>query len=691
MNQQGSTIVAKCQVWKSTFVAMTLGAFLVISMSSHAQIAQQTRLQRSQRFTRRVAPQGRGTLALITPLTTKEGIPEVTCPPDAAAAGAAICGYVPVPLHRDRPDGETIHIYFEVYAHSNPGPAESAIVANAGGPALTTSGLRFLWLGLFGANLDAHDLLLIDDRGRGMSALIDCQELQHGTGTSIDQEVTDCAAQLGDGDSSYGTGDVALDVEAVRAALGYEKLDYYGGSYGAMDASAYATRFGEHLRSVILDSPAGQPSLVPFVQRYSTAAVPREVRLDCLRSPTCTVDHPNPDAELDWLIRKIRNKPVQGAAHDPNGNPVDVDFNEGVLTQIATSPNFGYLDIGELLAAGEALRRGDDLPLLRLGAEGFTPIVSDFGDPAFVSIGAYAATWCVDNPMPFQWSSPPEVRLVQYADAVEALPPDYFAPFSKAASTGIDILGDSRDCVFWEEPRPPAPVIPIGATYPRVPTLAFNSDIDPVVPTELAIPTTALFPESTLLIVKSGMHEPVESNLCAASIAANFIETLEAGDTSCTQGPEIVWPALGRFPLFARDARAAEVDPSGKNEIDVPERKVVTVAVETALDALKRSTIGSGNGASLRGLGTFKSVVDVYGNQTTMLQNCEFAQDVTVNGTITWASDHTVVADLTVSGAGAALGTLHVEGTFEAPGPVGFFKISGILGGRTVDVIVPEA
>jgi pimeloyl-ACP methyl ester carboxylesterase len=690
MNQKGSTIVAKCQVWKSTFVAMTLGAFLVISMSSHAQIAQQTRLQRSQRFTRRVVPQGRGTLALITPLTTKEGIPEVTCPPDAAAAGAATCGYVPVPLHRDLPDGETIHIYFEVYAHSNPGPAESAIVANAGGPALTTSGLRFLWLGLFGANLDAHDLLLIDDRGRGMSGLIDCQELQHGTGSSIDREATDCAAQLGDDDSSYGTGDVALDVEAVRAALGYEKLDYYGGSYGAMDASAYATRFGEHLRSVILDSPAGQPSLVPFVQRYSTAAVPREVHLGCLRSPTCAVDHPNPDAELDWLIGTVRSKPVQGVAHDANGNPVNVDFNETVLTQIATSPNFGYLDIGELLAAGESLRRGDDLPLLRLGAEGFTPIVSDFGDPAFVSIGAYAATWCVDNPMPFQWSSRLEMRLDQYTDAVEALPPDYFAPFSKAASTGIDILGDSRDCVFWEEPRPPAPVIPIGATYPRVPTLAFNSDIDPVVPTELAIPTVALFPESTLLVVRSGMHEPVESNQCAASIASNFIETLEAGDTSCTRRPEIVWPALERFPLFARDARAAEVGPSGKNEIDVPERRVVTVAVDTAIDALKRTTIGSGNGAGLRA-GTFQSVVDADGNQTTTLQNCEFAQDVSVNGTITWASDHTVVADLTVSGAGTAGGTLHVEGTFEAPGPVGFFKISGILGGRTVAVLVPEA
>jgi hypothetical protein len=381
---------------------------------------------------------------------------------------------------------------------------------------------------------------------------------------------------------------------------------------------------------------------------------------------------------------------VKGVAHDASGNLVNVDFTEGVLAQIATSPNPGYLDTGELLAAGDSLRRGDDLPLLRLGAEGFTPIVSDFGDPAFLSTGAYAATWCVDNPMPFQWSVSPELRLAQYAETVSALSPDYFAPFSRAASTGVDIIGDSRDCVFWEEPNQPAAVIPPNAVYPKVPTLVFNSDIDPVVPTELAIPTAALFPKSRLFIVKSGMHEPVESNLCSASIASHFIESLEAGSTSCTQSPEVVWPALGVFPLFARDARAAQIDPNGKNQIGLPERKVVTVSVETAMDTLKRTTIGSGSGVCLRA-GTFQSAVDAEGNQTTTLQACEFAKDVTVNGTITWASDHSVVADLTVSGVGTAGGTLHIEGAFEALGSVGFFKISGSLGGATVAVLVPEA
>src|SRR5262245_46410832 len=54
----------------------------------------------------------------------------VECSPDAQAFGA-LCGQLPVPLDRMRPKGTQINIYFEIYSHTNPGPAVSAILANA--------------------------------------------------------------------------------------------------------------------------------------------------------------------------------------------------------------------------------------------------------------------------------------------------------------------------------------------------------------------------------------------------------------------------------------------------------------------------------------------------------------------------------------------------------------------------------
>jgi hypothetical protein len=124
------------------------------------------------------------------------------------------------------------------------------------------------------------------------------------------------------------------------------------------------------------------------------------------------------------------------------------------------------------------------------------------------------------------------------------------------------------------------------------------------------------------------------------------------------------------------------------NQIGIAERKVVTVVVATAIDALQRGILGWGDGVGLRG-GTFHT--DYGSPWITQLSDSRFAQDVTVNGTVLWGADRSLDADLVVSGSGTAGGSLHVEGTWQAPGPVGNFKVTGTLGGKQVSVLVPEA
>jgi hypothetical protein len=198
----------------------------------------------------------------------------------------------------------------------------------------------------------------------------------------------------------------------------------------------------------------------------------------------------------------------------------------------------------------------------------------------------------------------------------------------------------------------------------------------------------SLFPDATSVTVAEVGHLTVGWTQCAANLVSDFVETLQVRDTSCAKTPETVWPAVGRFPLRARDARPAEVDPNGGNQIGLAERKAVTVAVAAATDALQRSLLGSGDGVGLRA-GIFHTD---YGTPwTTTLTGCAFATDVTVSGTVTWEFFGSFVADLTVSGPGTAGGILHVEGAWEEPGPLGKFKASGTLGGKQVAVLVPEA
>jgi pimeloyl-ACP methyl ester carboxylesterase len=356
------------------------------------------------------------------PASATPDVSQSECLPDAAALGA-VCGYVKVPLDRNQPHKTKISIYFELYPHTGGGPAESAILVNFGGPGPATSANRGEALYVFGPNLDTHDILLIDDRGRGLSGTINCNELQHGIGP-LDQEIADCAAQLLNGASRYGTGDIAQDTDAVRAALGYDKVDYYGGSYGGADVTAYATRFGNHLRSIVLDAPYGTPALEQFLfESNRTHAEPRRISLQCSRSPNCSPDHPFPLLELNALIWTVRSHPVEGDAYDAGGNLKHVRVDESaVLNYMIDNATGIFTSTGELLAAAESLWHGDSRPLLRLGAEGYFPLTGDSGDPTIYSAGAGLATACVDAELPWNWSAPVPERMEQYAEAVSDLP-----------------------------------------------------------------------------------------------------------------------------------------------------------------------------------------------------------------------------------------------------------------------------
>jgi pimeloyl-ACP methyl ester carboxylesterase len=621
-------------------------------------------------------------------ITTSGVITPAVCP----EATANQCGYVSVPLDRNFPNGTQLQIYFEVYPHSNPGPAVSAIFVNLGGPGFGTTLNRDYFQFLFAPNLDVHDLVLVDDRGTGQSNALVCNPLQHDTGASFMQEEADCAAQLGLAASRYANGDIAQDMEVVRQALDYDKIDYLGASFGGTDAIAYAVRYPQHTRSLVLDAPLGGPGLPALARLHERAnSDPRMVQLVCQRSVLCSQDQPEPEETFLHLIQSIREHPIGGDSFDLNGNPINIQVDEDALLNFVVNNTGGFWRTGEIPAAGNALEDGDKVPLLRLAAEGFSTLTGDSGDPTIFSAAAFYAIDCAASPEPFSWSVPPFARIDQYNDAVEDQPPLYDFPFSGGVTNDILNSNVGRQCIWWQLPTPPSVVVPPNAKYPNTPTLVLDGDIDNIVPLEETNEVAELFPNSTKVTIPESGHETTGYSACADNLANNFIETLSTGDTSCAATPETIFAAVGRFAVFAEDARPANIDPSGNNQIDLHERKVVSVAVATAIDANKRSWLGSGTGVGLRG-GTFTStfITATYLNQVTMT-NCQFSKDIVVNGVLTWGYDNSIVADITVSGSGTAGGSLHFRGFFNAVGPVGNFSVSGTLGGKQVAVMVPNA
>ena len=537
-------------------------------------------------------PERRARRASLPASASSAVVPE-SCPPEAEGA---VCGHVVVPFDRADPGAGTIPIAFELYPHSGPGPAESATMFNFGGPGVSTTALRGVAPFFVGPALERHDVLLVDDRGRGRSGAIDCPDYQHGAGPSLLAMVAGCAEQLGPHAVHYSTAEIAHDNEAVRAALGYEAVDFVATSYGGVDAAAYATRFGSRLRSIVLSGPWGEPFFEPFdLAAVRVRHLVERVGLLCERSRSCGRSAQQAVAEAAWLVRRVRRAPVEGTALDAAGESHDVTVDAGSVLGILDAVDF-FLTPGEIPAAAEALRHGDAVPLLRLAADADFPIPGDSGDPAFFSQGANAATGCVEQPWPWSPDASLPVRQAQWAGAVSAAADQPFAPFS-AEEVMFSLLGGADFCLPWPATGSRPHVEP-GARYPKVPTLVLSGELD--FDAAMQRKVAALYPRAKLVTFTGTGHTPMEWSQCARDLAVGFLQTRRLGDTRCASDSTFDYPVVASFPRLAH--QSAPAAGTHGNRAGRSARRVARVATDTTLDALKRSLLSfSENGPGLRG------------------------------------------------------------------------------------------
>jgi pimeloyl-ACP methyl ester carboxylesterase len=620
-------------------------------------------------------------------------------PCDAAPDG--FCGTVDVPLDRAHPGRGTIPIYF-TFDPPRSGPWDEAILVTEGGPGLSVTQDPFLpgfYRDLFDPVMETRGLIMLDQRGVGLSGAIDCERVQQ-SDPAIYEAVADCGRSLGSRSSVYGTGDVALDIEAVRKSLGIKKLDLYGGSNAGMDIQGYASRFPDRVRSAVLDSAV---SAVDFdvLGRFTARATPRLMRLLCARSLSCSAEGVDAGSDLAWLADRLRRAPVSGTGFDAEGNPHRVRVTEAYMAWHISQNDFGgFVAASELSAAARALRAGDATPLLRLAAEGDGPLFeSESDDPATFSTGDNFARYCTDGIGFFPWNSNASLptRFRQFAAAESRIPRDTFGPFSVGgwlAAYPNGPLGPDP-CITWPAPQRnvPPPLGPAG--LPRnVPALFLTGDLDTVVPTAMSARTADKWRRSRLIELDNSGHH-VATNIrfeCAAGMIVSFIEGFTPGDTSCARDPVSRFPAVGRFADHAADARQAKVDPGHGDASTALDRRVATVATAAITDAFRRTFASTGeSGVGLRG-GTYDiSFLDAGPHLD--LHGVRFANDVAVSGGADYPFDtEEIDATVSVDGPGAEDGSLHVNGVwFGFAHPTTTFTVEGTIGGRNVALTVPAS
>ncbi len=172
---------------------------------------------------------------------------------------SADCGKLVVPENPAKPNDRQITLSFARVPAINRRKQPDPLFVLAGGPGMAATTFYAMVAPVFGRIHRDRDIVLLDQRGTGNSNPLNCPggsdtDFQ-ASDTGIAAEARGCLEKLSaKADVAQYTTSVAVgDLDRLRHALGYERINLYGVSYGTRVAQHYLRRFPQHTRTLLLD------------------------------------------------------------------------------------------------------------------------------------------------------------------------------------------------------------------------------------------------------------------------------------------------------------------------------------------------------------------------------------------------------------------------------------------------------
>jgi pimeloyl-ACP methyl ester carboxylesterase len=488
-----------------------------------------------------------------------------------------------------------------------------------------------------------------DQRGTGRSAVIRCPEMQRDGRVRDTRAAARCAQRLGARRSFYTTPDSVEDMEAIRAAVGAERLTLFGISYGTELALAYARAHPDRVQRLLLDSVVDPDDRDPF-GLAGLRAMPRTLAALC--PARCRGISADPGADLAALTAALRAAPLRGRFYDAAGRGRTRTLEPtGVADLLYDADYAPWIRAAVPAAVRAALDNRDAAPLLRLEALA-APLAAP--EPVRIFSAGRYATVCEETPLPWDAATPPADRAAVALAQATALGPAAFAPFDAAVAFADEIAL----CLEWPAPVRPPPA-PAPAAYPAVPALLLQGAEDLRTPPSASAAVAARLPRAQRVVVPGVGHAVVaaDPSRCGQRRLLGFL----AGRT-----------APARCPRVATGVPRADVPPLRFGELRpvprLPGRvgRTVRALVATLQDVAVVASIAL-RGGGLRG-GSYR----VVGGQDLVLDGVVVVPGVRVSGRIRSSG----AADLRIGGVKAARG--HVR--------IGAGGLQGELGGRVLQV-----
>lgn len=554
---------------------------------------------------------------------------------DACPAGFR-CSKVDVPL--DRTGGTSGTIALRVARHrASAGEGKPMLIGLTGGPGQEAIEFGPQFAAQLRRSLSRYQLVLLDQRGTGGSGALRCPTLQRaGEFPSLEEAVAAvgrCGAALGSRAGDFTTQDSVEDIDAVRAAVGAEKVALVGTSYGTHVIQRYLLAHPDRVDRVVLDSTVA-PGGVDAFQRESYAASTRV--LTALRRGAAE--------QTQRLVARLQARPVTGRVYDARGRAHRASLgSSGELFNLLVAGDTSPTLRTQFPAAVQAAAAGDGAPLLRLRA-----LANAVGpEPASsISAGLYAATMCTDTSLPWAEDSSPDSRGPMFDAAVAALDPAALGPFDPAAARETSIAGA---CLRWPGVGRSPDAAP--DAYAPVPALVLSGLSDVRTPVENARQVASRLPGATLVTVAGTGHDVLGSDFsgCAQRALDRFMAGRAVGQP-CRGVSNPLDRAVAPFPRRIDDVRPA---PGTKGHAG----RALNAALVTFLDAtgVVLTRVLQGTAARAGGLrGGAVAVTRSRGDVRMELDRYAFVPGLRVTAALRGATG-------TLRLAGAARGTVRLQ------------------------------
>ncbi len=439
------------------------------------------------------------------------------------------CSAVAVPLDHLNPDGQV----FELSLVRKTGTQDlPPLLINPGGPG--ASGVAYVRDGYDSLGTEKlrsnFQLIGFDPRGVGESAPVICSDLDlkdqvyyeesgFPLGSEQDLEVSKdllerfaASCQESGFDVSYfNTQQAARDMDVIRSALGVEKLNYLGFSYGTELGATYIALFPERVGRFVLDG-AVDPTLssgestVNQVEGFDKAF--RTYLADCLAQASCPFAGTVDDAlkRIDELLLDLQTTKLASQYDREVGLTAAL---YGIFAALYSQASWTYLT-----QAFEEAFQGDGSTLLLL-ADFYNDKDPDGGYLSNIN-EANAAINCAD----------------------ERVAPEDFAMVKQAALDASNVFGKyfaypELGCLGWPQGKS---MVEIDYTVGlEVGPLVIGTTGDPATPYQQAVSLAKILSGATLLTFQGEGHTAYGSDTCVNDHVENYLlgENLGSAELIC--------------------------------------------------------------------------------------------------------------------------------------------------------------